>query len=234
MSVIPVPGGSGDPTERLSGRLVAGLVDFLLVAIIGFGAVALVSPGPKPSSQWVTLTVGLVALAGLRHLARTGHVRAAALALCVIAWLAIAMDLPEHGPNTIAVGGFVIVVVIGGLTLGPTAALALAAATGLLLASVMLGLVGAGDVTPSSALRLTHYATQLTLASLLVAGPPAPGFGGTPRAAPRGIARRHRQHRPCRDGHLLERRSRVDARICAQRDRRSPLDRRGHRPDEAR
>jgi two-component system cell cycle sensor histidine kinase/response regulator CckA len=169
VSTPHAPRRSGDPTEDLSGRLVAGLVDFLLVAVLSFGALALVSPGPKATSQWATLAVGFVALLGLRRLARTGRVRAAALALCVIAWLAIAMDLPVHGPNTIAVGGFVIVVVIGGLTLGPVAALALAAATGVLLAGVMLGLLPAGETIPTDGVRLTHYATQLTLASLLVA-----------------------------------------------------------------
>ncbi len=160
---------SGDPTEHLSARLVAGLVNFLLVAVLCFGVIAFLSPGPKPTAQWVTLTVGLVALGGLRRLAQAGRVRAAAVALCTIAWVATATDLPVHGPETIAVGGFVIVVVIGGLTLGPVAALVLAAATALLLAGVMLGLLPVGRIVPTSALRLTHYATQLTVASLLIA-----------------------------------------------------------------
>ncbi len=170
-SMVPprVPGGPDDPTDRLSGRLVVGVLDFLLVAVLCFGAVTLVSPGTKPTSQWVTLAVGFVALIGLRRLARAGRVRAAALALCVVAWLAVSMDLPVHGPDTVALGGFLIVVVIGGLTLGPVAALALAGASALLLGGVTLGLLPAGNVTPTGGVRLTHYATQLTLVSLLVA-----------------------------------------------------------------
>jgi PAS domain S-box-containing protein len=148
---------------------VAGILDFLLVAVLLFGALSLVGGGPKPLTQSVTLVMGVIVLLGLRRLARAGRVRAAALAVCVSGWLAISMDLPVHGPNTIAVGGFVIVVVIGGLTLGPAAALALAAATALLLGAVMLGLVPSGETLPSNGVRLTHYATQLTLASLLVA-----------------------------------------------------------------
>lgn len=161
--------GSHDPTDRLSARLVAGILDFLLVSVLLFGALSLVGGGPKPLPQSVTLVLGVIVLLGLRRLARAGRVREAALAVCVSGWLAISMDLPVHGPNTIAVGGFVIVVVIGGLTLGPAAALALAAATALLLGAVMLGLVPSGETLPSNGVRLTHYATQLTLASLLVA-----------------------------------------------------------------
>jgi two-component system cell cycle sensor histidine kinase/response regulator CckA len=165
-----LPGsGSSDPTYHLSARLVAAILDFLLVAVLLFAAVALVGPGPKPVTQSVTLAVAVIALFGLRRLARAGHARAAALVLCVIGWLAISMDLPVHGAGTIAVGGFVILVVIGGLTLGPVAALALAGATALLLGMVMLGLVPVGEVVPSNGFRLTHYTTQLTLASLLVA-----------------------------------------------------------------
>ncbi len=169
MVPLRVPDRLVDPTDRLSGRVVVGVLEFRLVAVLGFVASTLATPRAKPTPQWVTLAIGLVALFGLRHLARTEHVRVAALALCVIAWLAVSMDLPVHGPNTISLGGFVIVVVIGGLTLGPFAALVLAGASALLLGGVMLGLVPAGEVTPTGGVRLTHYATQLTLASLLVA-----------------------------------------------------------------
>jgi two-component system cell cycle sensor histidine kinase/response regulator CckA len=160
-----------DPTERLAGQLVAALVDILLVAVLGFGIASLLSSrhAPTPTTTWITLGLSVPALIGLRHLARKGHVRPAALALCLLALIAIATDLPVHGPNTIAVGGFIIVVVIGGLTLGSAAALILAAAVVLLLGTAILGYAAAGQPVPTDGQRFVHYATQIIVASLLVA-----------------------------------------------------------------
>jgi two-component system cell cycle sensor histidine kinase/response regulator CckA len=161
---------SGDPADQVSARLVAGIVDLLLVSVALFGAVRLVEPAPTGAATKITLASGLLVLYGLRRLVRSGRVRAAAAALCVFGWVAVATDLPVHGSQTIAAGGFVVLVVIGGLAVGPVAAIALAVATVALLAVVMLGLVpiAPADI-PSGGVRLTHYATQLTLAAALVA-----------------------------------------------------------------
>jgi two-component system cell cycle sensor histidine kinase/response regulator CckA len=160
-----------DPTERLAGQLVAALVDILLVAVLGFGVASFVASrhASTATTTWVTLGLSVPALIGLRRLARKGHVRPAALALCLLALIAIATDLPVHGPDTIAVGGFIIVVVIGGLTLGSAAALILAAAVVLLLGAAILGGAAAGQPVPTDGERFVHYATQIIVASLLVA-----------------------------------------------------------------
>jgi two-component system cell cycle sensor histidine kinase/response regulator CckA len=160
-----------DPTEHLAGQLIAALLDILLVAVLGFAVAAFLSSrrAPMQAVTWVTLGASVPALIGLRRLARSGHVRPAALALCLLALIAIGTDLPVHGPNTIAAGGFIIVVLIGGLTLGSAAALILAAATVLLLGVAMLGGVPAGQPVPTDAQRFAHYATQIAVTSLLVA-----------------------------------------------------------------
>jgi two-component system cell cycle sensor histidine kinase/response regulator CckA len=159
-----------DPTEHLAGQLVAALVNFLLLAVLGFAIVAFLSSSPAPATvTWLTLGLSVPALIGLQRLARKGQVRPAALALCLLALIAIATDLPVHGPNTIATGGFIIVVVIGGLTLGSAAALILAAATVLLLGAAMLAVSPAGHPVLTDAQRFAHYATQITVTSLLVA-----------------------------------------------------------------
>ena len=160
----------GDPAGQLSARLVAGIVDLLLVAEGLFTVAALSARAPLPGTAKVTLAAGFVLLGGLRVLVRSGRVRLAAIALCVVAWLAVATDLPVHGQQTVSVGGFMVLVVIGGLAVGPAAAIALAAATVALLALVLLGIVPVVSIpVGSGALRFTHYATQLTLAATLVA-----------------------------------------------------------------
>jgi two-component system cell cycle sensor histidine kinase/response regulator CckA len=159
-----------DPAERISARLVAAIVDLLLIGTLAFIVIAFVGPAKAPVMYRVTLPTGLLLLYGLRRLVRSGNVRPAATLLCAGGFLIIAADLQLHGPQTVATGAFVLMVVIGGLTLGPVAAVSLAIASVALLAVVMLG----GDpahafVTPSRWTRLVHYSTQLVLVSVLVA-----------------------------------------------------------------
>jgi PAS domain S-box-containing protein len=159
-----------DPAERLAARLVSAIVDLLLLALVVFYALALLGPVSAPAQYRVTVPIGLCLLFGLRWLVRSGRVRPAAILLCACGWLIIATDLQIHGSNTVAVGGFLLMVVIGGLTLGPAAALSLATATIMLLAFVLLR-GGSGDVlvAPSSWTKWVHYSTQLALGSVLVA-----------------------------------------------------------------
>jgi two-component system cell cycle sensor histidine kinase/response regulator CckA len=161
---------SEDPAERLSARLVMAIVDLILVATLAFAALALAGPVSAPSMYRMTLPVGVVLLYGLRRLVQAGNVRLAAMVLCAGGWLVIAADLPLHGPHTVALGGFLLMVVIAGFTLGPIAALSLAMATVVLLAVLMLG-VGHSPafVTPGPWTRWLHYTTQLTLGSVLIA-----------------------------------------------------------------
>jgi len=159
-----------DPAERLSARLVSAIVDLLSVAAVAFFAVTLVGPTSAPALYRFTFPVSFLLLYALRRLVRSGRVRPAATLLCICGWGIIATDLKIHGPHTVAIGGFFLMVVIGGLTLGPLAALSLATATIVLLATVMLRL---GDssvfVEPSPWTRWFHYSTQLILGSVLVA-----------------------------------------------------------------
>jgi two-component system, cell cycle sensor histidine kinase and response regulator CckA len=159
-----------DPAERLSARLVSAIVDLLLVAGLAFFAVTLVGPTSAPALYRFTFPVSFLLLYALRRLVRSGHVRPAATLLCVCGWLIIATDLKIHGPHTVATGGFLLMVVIGGLTLGPLAALSLATATIVLLATVMFRLDHSSlFVEPSPWTRWFHYSTQLMLGSVLVA-----------------------------------------------------------------
>jgi two-component system cell cycle sensor histidine kinase/response regulator CckA len=159
-----------DPTERLSARLVSTIVDLLLVATLTFAAIALLGPVAAPVSYRVTLPTGVVLLLGVRRLVRRGHVRPAAMMLCVGGWLLVSADLQLHGPETVALGGFVVMVVIGGITLGPIAALVIAVATVAALAGVMVRAEhGAVFLAPTPWTRWLHYSTQLILGSVLVA-----------------------------------------------------------------
>jgi two-component system cell cycle sensor histidine kinase/response regulator CckA len=159
-----------DPTERLSVRLVSAITDLLLAGTLIFTAIAFIGPTAAPVLYRVTLPVGVVLLYGLRRLVRSGNVRPAATLLCVGGWLICATDLQLHGPQTLAVGAFLLMVVIAGLTLGAGAALSLATASIALLATVMLEAAPAhAFVTPSPSTRLVHYSTQLVLVSVLVA-----------------------------------------------------------------
>jgi two-component system, cell cycle sensor histidine kinase and response regulator CckA len=159
-----------DPAERLSARLVSAIVDLLLVAGLAFYAVTLAGPTSAPALYRFTFPVSFLLLYALRRLVRSGRVRPAATLLCVCGWLIIATDLKLHGPHTVATGGFLLMVVIGGLTLGPFGALSLATATIALLATVMFRLGhSALFVEPSPWTRWFHYSTQLMLGSVLVA-----------------------------------------------------------------
>jgi two-component system cell cycle sensor histidine kinase/response regulator CckA len=158
-----------DPTERLSARLVSAISDLLLVGTLIFTAIAFIGTTSAPVLYRATLPAGVVLLYGLRRLVRSGKVKPAATLLCVGGLLICATDLQLHGPQTLAVGAFLLMVVIGGLTLGPVAALSLATASVVLLATVMLGGAGSAFVTPSPGTRLVHYSTQLVLGSVLVA-----------------------------------------------------------------
>src|SRR5271154_3905445 len=79
-----------DLTERLSARLVSGVVDLLLVGTLTFAGFALVGPVSVPTMYRVTLPAGVGFLYGLRWLVRRGLVRPAALFLCVGGWLMVA------------------------------------------------------------------------------------------------------------------------------------------------
>src|SRR5271155_3971066 len=159
-----------DPAGRLSGTLVRAIVHLLLVATVGFSLVAIFGLAPAPRAYALTLPAGLALLGGLRWMVHKGHARAAAVVLCLGAWLIICSDLPLHGADTVSVGGFILLIVIGGLTLGPAAALAIAAGTVALLASVLLRPQIPGAATmPSNPARWVHYTTQLILTAVVVA-----------------------------------------------------------------
>ena len=159
-----------DPAERLSARLVSAVVDLMFLGIIGFTLAVLVGPVPAPRLYRLTLPAGLVLIYLLRRLLSRGWVRSAAVVLCAGGWLINATDLQLHGPNTIAVGGFLLMVVVGGVTLGPVAAVLLAVASVGVLATVMLRSSPAlAFATPTPWMRWLHYSTQLILASVLVA-----------------------------------------------------------------
>jgi PAS domain S-box-containing protein len=161
----PVP-EPADPADAISASLVAGAVNVLLVSVVLFGLVAALTGRLQPIYAW-TLPLGLVLLLSVRWTLLRGHVRVAAYALCSLGWLVVAADLPVHGPNTIAAGGFLILIVVGGLTLGLRGAVVLTIATVAVLAPFLLGAVHGDFETPTSRDRLLHYATQLALAGTL-------------------------------------------------------------------
>src|SRR5580658_4207339 len=150
------PVDARDPAGRLSGRLVAGIVDLVLAATLAFSFIVLASPARMPALYHWTLPLGLALMSGLRRLVRAGSVRAAAIILSTGGWLTIAQDIQLHGPNTIAIGGFILIILIGGLTLGPAAALRGSSAD-------------RAFAVPSDSMRLLHYAVQLGLSSVLIA-----------------------------------------------------------------
>ncbi len=161
---------SSDPADRLSTHLLARIIDLLLGAFVLFTAAIVLGAERAPPQYGWTLPGGFLLLCALRLLIRRGHVRVAARILCVAGWATVAMDLPIHGPNTVSVGGFVLLILIGGLTLGPGAAIALAAATVALFVAELLHLVAPRPfAAPSSEVKLVHYVTQLALAAILVA-----------------------------------------------------------------
>jgi two-component system cell cycle sensor histidine kinase/response regulator CckA len=168
-SFFRVPQAS-DPADRLSTHLLARIVDLLMIALIFFTAAILLGAEPAPPLYGWTLPSAFTLLLVLRLLIRRGRACAAARILCVAGWLVVAMDLPVHGPNTVAVGGFVVLVLIGGLTLGPGGAIALALATAVLFVGLLLQLAPTRPfVAASSQVKLVHYVTQLGLAAVLVA-----------------------------------------------------------------
>jgi PAS domain S-box-containing protein len=159
----------GDPTVVLSTQLVARILDLLSIAVLFFSLVVVIGAEPVPWQVSVTLPIGFALLLSLRLLVRRGRARLAAAILCLVACPLVGMDLPVHGSNTVSLGGFVVVILIGGLTLGPWAAVALAAACSSLLAVSLLGGATSALVAPTPRLRLVHYTTQLGLVAVLVA-----------------------------------------------------------------
>jgi PAS domain S-box-containing protein len=143
----------------------------LLVAVVAFAAVSLIQSRPVPREYVWSLPSGFGMLWISRYLVRTGRVRAASSILCSIGWLIVSADVVTHGPRTLAAGGYLLFVVIGGLTAGPLAAAALGIASIALLAGIELHWVlpYRTFTVPTDAERLTQYATQLTLAAILVA-----------------------------------------------------------------
>jgi len=165
--IAPVPPLS-DPADAISASLVAGAIAFLLVSVILFVIVS-AAAGRMPAVYALTLPIGIVLLVTLRWVLRRGHVRSAAYALCAFGWLLVAVDVQQRGPDTLSVGGFIVLTVIGGLTLGPRGTVALTAATVALLALFLLGFVHGPFTIPTSSDRLVHYTTQLVLAGSLSA-----------------------------------------------------------------
>jgi two-component system, cell cycle sensor histidine kinase and response regulator CckA len=163
LAAVPEP---SDPADAISASLVAGTVDVLLVSAVLFGLLAALAGRLHAIYAW-TLPLGLLLLLSVRWILRRGHVRVAAYGLCGLGWLVVAADLPVHGPNTIALGGFLILIVVGGLTLGLRGAVVLTAATAALLAPYLLGAVHGNFEAPTTRDRLLHYATQLALAGTL-------------------------------------------------------------------
>ena len=152
--IAPVPPLS-DPADAISASLVAGAIAFLLVSVILFVIVS-AAAGRMPAVYALTLPIGIVLLVTLRWVLRRGHVRSAAYALCAFGWLLVAVDVQQRGPDTLSVGGFIVLTVIGGLTLGPRGTVALTAATVALLVSVAVApgdQVHAGQAELRRALR---------------------------------------------------------------------------------
>ncbi|MGD0675016.1 MAG: ATP-binding protein [Polyangiaceae bacterium] len=152
-----------DPADAISASLVAHTIDVLVVAVLLFGLGAALA-GRLTALYALTLPVALAILVALRAILNRGHVRRAAYALCTAGWLLVAIDLQQHGEDTIAVGGFVVLIVIGGLTLGLLGAVALSLATTALLAPFLLGAIHGTFSIPTGRDRFVHYTTQLVLA----------------------------------------------------------------------
>lgn len=157
-----------DPADAISASLVARTIDLLLVATALF-AVAAALAGTFDPVYALTLPAGLVLLALLRWILSRGHVRGVAYAVCTLGWLFTSADLQLHGPDTVAVGGFVVVIVLAGLTLGAQGAAALTVATAALISPFLLGVVEGRFVAPTGRDRVIHYTTQLALAGTLAA-----------------------------------------------------------------
>jgi PAS domain S-box-containing protein len=163
--VVAIP-AMRDPADAISASLVGRTIDVLLVGVILFWAAAALA-GRLLDLSVVTLLAGLLMLIVLRWLLGRGHVQSVGYALCSLGWLLVGTDLQLHGPDTIAVGGYVVLIVVGGLTLGLRGAVALTAATVALLAPFLLGAVRGGFVAPTGRDRFIHYTTQLVLAGTL-------------------------------------------------------------------
>jgi hypothetical protein len=163
---IAAPPAVRDPADALSASLVGRILDLLFAASLLF-ALVVAAAGRLLPLYALTVPAGLLLLLGLRWALYHGHVHAAAYALCALGWLIVSADLWEHGPNTIAVGGFLVFIVVTGLTLGRVGALALTAATVGLLAPFMLGVIPGHFNAPTGPERLVHYTTQLVLAGTL-------------------------------------------------------------------
>ena len=164
LAAVPEP---SDPADAISASLVAGTVD-----VPRRGDPVRASGGAHGSADRAIrlgmLPLGLLLLLSVRWTLLRGHVRVASYALCGLGrFLVVACDLPVHGPNTIAAGGFLILIVVGGLTLGLSGAVVLTAVTVAALTPFLLGAVHGNFETPTSRDRLLHYATQLTLAGTL-------------------------------------------------------------------
>jgi PAS domain S-box-containing protein len=162
----PLP-AIADPAERLSAHLVARTIDLILGATALFIVIVLLAPAPAPRVYAITLPLALAFMLGLRRFLHRGHVRSVARALCAFGWAIIGADLWVYGPNTIAAGGFVIIIMVGGLTLGGAGAVALSIATVVALVPFMLGLVHGPFPAPTNAERLVHYTTQVALGATL-------------------------------------------------------------------
>jgi two-component system, cell cycle sensor histidine kinase and response regulator CckA len=159
-----------DPTERLVARLVRQVIDLIIFASLAFAGFSILGRAGLRPIEACTVSTGVVVLGLLRVAVVRGHVRLAAFALSAVGWVAITMDVLARGPNTVAVGAFVVLIVIAGLASGPVAASAVAAATAMLLSLVLTHVIGNHPFPePSDAARLTQYLTQVALATVLVA-----------------------------------------------------------------
>jgi two-component system, cell cycle sensor histidine kinase and response regulator CckA len=158
-----------DPVERLSAHLVARTIDLLIGAGGLFFVVFSMAPAPMPGLYLLSLPIAVAFLIALRRLLNRGRVRTVALALCASGWLVVACDLPVNGPNTVAVGGFVLLIMVAGLTLGRRGAAVLCGLTIAALLPLMLGFVHGSFGTPAGPAKLVHYVTQVLLGGLLAA-----------------------------------------------------------------
>ena len=162
-------GGSSTEAERLSTHLLARTLDLLLVVFALYSVAIAFGAGSAPTAFGWTLPAAFLLF--LRHArfhetplgAPRGTPRCRGLGM-------IAMDVARSGSNTVAVGAFVVLILIGGLIVGPLAAIGLAAATAALLAAVLLHIVPAAgpSAVPSDRVRLVNYVAQLTLAAAIV------------------------------------------------------------------
>ena len=155
-----------DPADAIAASLVARAIDVLMVGVLLFivlGALA----GRLIAIYAVTLPAGLLLLLAVRWILGRGQVRTAAYALCGLGWVINATDLLVHGPQTVAIGGFMALIVVGAATLGLRGAVAIALASTALLAPVMLGAVHGNFEAPTGRDLLLHYTTQLLVTAAL-------------------------------------------------------------------